>query len=79
MDNFFNAIKAQSNLREKYIHDKLLKVQHPKFPIARKREIYEMQRSGAGVSEISKKMNADRGEIHKLLGRTAWPHPATLT
>lgn len=79
MDNFFKAIKAQSNLRELYIHDRLLAVQHPRFQIDSKHKIYAMQRSGVGVTEIANNLGVDRHEIHKLLGRTSWPHPATLT
>ena len=79
MDNFFRAIQAQSDLRETYIHERLLKVQHPNFPIKKKREIYNLQRSGLGVTEIANNLGIERSEIHRLLGRTSWPHPATLT
>ena len=79
MDNFLKAIKAQSHLREVYIHDKLLKVQHPKFPIERKHEVYAMQREGAGVTQIAKNLGVERSVIHKLLGRSLWPNPAALT
>jgi hypothetical protein len=79
MDNFLAAIKAQTSLRRTYIHERLLAVQHPNFPIARKHEIYQMQRKGAGVTEIANNLGVERHEIHKLLGRTSWPHPATLT
>tara|TARA_R110000765_G_scaffold383282_1_gene474574 strand:- start:114 stop:383 length:270 start_codon:yes stop_codon:yes gene_type:complete len=79
MNNFLAAIQAQTNLRETYIHERLLAVQHPNFPISRKHEIYQLQRSGAGVTQIAQKIGVERHEIHKLLGRTSWPHPATLT
>lgn len=79
MDNFLAAIKAQTTLRQSYIHERLLAVQQPNFPISRKHEIYQMQREGAGVTEIANNLGIERHEIHKLLGRTSWPHPATLT
>lgn len=79
MTKFLEAIKAQASLRETYIHDRLLAVQHPNFPIKKKHEIYQLQRSGNGVTEIAIHMGVERQEIHKLLGRTSWPHPATLT